>query len=235
MGRAWMLLGMLLSAGTTSAQPPEGHWTVATEWIDRGISQTAGRPTVQGGLDLATEPGIYVGLWGSNVDFGDCCSEQLQSDWTLGIKRPWGPAEWDAGLTRSTFPGTSEDLDSTEYHVGIGWENYGVAVAWTPDFGNLGCELWYFEVDGAFALPLPHLRLLLHAGYSRGSALRRRFADETRLEPYGDWQIALERSFGRFTATLAWADTDMGGQFRNRDRVEHNDGRLFFALSQRIR
>lgn len=234
MGRAWMLLGMLLSAGTTSAQQPAGHWTVATEWIDRGISQTAGRPAMQGGLELATEAGIYLGAWGSNVDFGGCCSESVQLDWTVGVSRPWGAMVWDAGLTRSSFPGTSENLDSTEYHFGVNWRNYGFGVAWTPDFGNLGCELWYFAADGAFELPWRGLRLSLHAGYSRGNALRQRFADETRLEPYGEWQVALERDFGLYTATLAWADTDMGGEFRNRDRVEHNDGRLFFALSQRI-
>jgi uncharacterized protein (TIGR02001 family) len=231
MRQAGMLAGGLLLAGNAFALEVTADWTLSTEWFDRGISQTAGNPAVQAGLQLAFPAGVYLGGWGSNVDFGDCCSERLQFDWTLGVVRPWGETAWDAGLTWSTFPGTTESLDFVEYHLGFDWRNYGIQASWTPDFANLGRALWYYQVNGSFALPWQDLRLLLHAGYTRGSALHQRFADETGLEPYGDWQVSLERSFGRFNVTLGWADTDMGGEFRIRDRVERNDGRLFLALS----
>jgi len=226
-----MLLGMLLSAANASALELTGDLTVSTEWLDRGVSQTAGKPAIQAGMELAADAGVYAGVWGSNVDFGDCCSERVQFDWTLGLARPRGGLKWDAGLTWSSFPGTSQDLDFAEYHVGLAWSDYGIQANFTPDFANLGRELWYVELNGAFALPWHELRLLLHAGYTHGSAAHERYLDQTGLRPYWDWQISLERDFGPVTATLGWADTDMGGQFRSRGPVEHNDGRLFFTLS----
>ena len=231
MGRAWVLLGMLLSTSTIAALELTGEGTISTEWIDRGISQTAGRPAFQFGLELAADSGVYLGAWGSNVDFGGCCDERLQFDWTLGVARPWREMTWDAGLTWSSFPGTSQDLDFAEYHLGLGWRRHGVQASWTPDFANLGRELWYVELNGEFELPWHALRLLLHAGYTHGSALHQRFADETGLQPYRDWQLELARDFGQFTVMLGWADTDLRGEFRVRDRAEHNDGRLFLAVA----
>jgi len=231
MGRTWVLLGMLLSASAAPALELTGEETINTKWLDRGISQTAGRPAFQLGLELAAESGVYLGVWGSNVDFGDCCDEQLQFDWRAGLVRAWGEVTWDAGLTWSSFPGTAQDLDFAEYHLGLGWRRYGFQASWTPDFANLGRELWYVEANGEFDLPWQALRLLLHAGYTHGSALHQRFADQTGLQPYRDWQLELARDFGRFTATLGWADTDLGGEFRVRHRAERNDGRLFLAVS----
>src|SRR5258706_10984344 len=42
-----------------------------TDYVLRGISQTATRPAVQGGLDYDTGIGITVGTWVSSLDFGD--------------------------------------------------------------------------------------------------------------------------------------------------------------------
>jgi uncharacterized protein (TIGR02001 family) len=231
MGRAWVLLGMLLSASAAPALELTGEAAFSTEWVDRGVSQTAGKPAFQLGVALAADSGVYLGAWGSNVDFGGCCDERLQFDWTLGIARPWHEITWDAGLTWSSFPGATQDLDFGEYHLGMAWGRYGFRASWTPDFANLGRELWYLEANGEFGLPWWALRLLLHAGYTHGSALHRRFADETGLQPYRDWQLALARDFDRFTVTVGWADTDLGGDFRVRDSAEHNDGRLFLEIS----
>lgn len=226
-----MLLGMLLGSASVPALELSGQISIGTEWIDRGISQTAGEPALQAGLEIAAESGAYLGAWAGNVDFGDCCSERVQLDWTAGIAGHRGGLEWDAGLTWSTLPGASGDPEFVEYYLGLGWRGYGFGASWTPDFAGLGRELWYLEINRGFQFPIYELRLSVHAGYTHGSALHRRYANETGLEPYADWQLALERDFGRVTATLGWADTDMGGDFRVRDSVEHNDGRLFLMLS----
>lgn len=207
------------------------EWALRTEWIDRGISQTAGNPAVQAGIELAAPAGVYFGLWGSNVDFGDCCDETVQLDWTLGIAGTVQEIGWDAGLTWSSFPGASPDIDFVEYHLALEWRNLGIAAYWTPDFADLGEEVWYFELGAGFDLPWQEARLLLHLGYTDGNALHERFVDETGLRTYWDWQLALARDFGPVTAMLGWTDTDLGGDFRVRDSAERNDGRLFLKLA----
>lgn len=231
MGRAWTVVTGLLLANPAAAIDFSGEWLVGTEWLDRGISQTAGNPALQLTVEAAHESGLYAAVWAGNVDFGDCCDERLQFNYTLGVANEAGKLGWDAGVTWTSFPGTEEDLDFAEYHLVLSWRNVEAGTAWTPDFANLGRSLWYHELNAEFELPLHALRLQLHAGYTRGNALHRRFAADTSLEPYGDWEIALARDFGQVTARLGWADTDMGGAFRVRDRAEFNDGRLFLHLA----
>lgn len=230
MGRAWTLTLCLLLAEPATALELSGEWLVGSEWLDRGISQTAGNPALQLGIEAAHVSGAYLAIWAGNVDFGDCCDERMQVDYTLGLRGESGEIGWDTGVTWSSFPGTADDLDFAEYQL-LSWRNFGAGAAWTADFAGLGRSLWYYELNGEFDLPILALRLQLHAGYTRGNALHRRFAEDTGLEPYGDWAIALARDFRRVTATLGWADTDMGGPFRVRDDAEFNDGRLFLHLS----
>ena len=49
------------------AAPPTPDWTatanvlIGSEYIFRGIAQTGGKPTVQGGFDLGHSSGFYAG------------------------------------------------------------------------------------------------------------------------------------------------------------------------------
>src|SRR4029453_8356894 len=69
-------LGMLFAQSALAqtpapAPPPEQTITanvgLFSEYLFRGISQTAGKPAVQGGFDYAHSSGFYLGTWGSNV------------------------------------------------------------------------------------------------------------------------------------------------------------------------
>src|SRR5207237_1081318 len=73
----------LFAAGAVAQTPapaatPEHTFTanvgLFSEYIFRGISQTGGRPAVQGGFDYAHASGLYLGTWASNIswleDFG---------------------------------------------------------------------------------------------------------------------------------------------------------------------
>jgi uncharacterized protein (TIGR02001 family) len=54
-----------------SPPPLIANGQFATDYVLRGISQTAGRPAVQGGLDYDTGIGITLGTWVSSLNFGD--------------------------------------------------------------------------------------------------------------------------------------------------------------------
>src|SRR4051812_17245106 len=48
-----------------------GTAAVATDYIFRGISQTDEKAAIQGSIEWHHDMGIFLGVWGSNVDFGD--------------------------------------------------------------------------------------------------------------------------------------------------------------------
>ncbi len=57
------------AAPAAAPAPFTGNFTLASEYIYRGIGQTNRKPAVQGGFDYAHASGLYVGVWGSNISW----------------------------------------------------------------------------------------------------------------------------------------------------------------------
>src|SRR5687767_5601078 len=77
--RIFALSGPSLAAALVLALPASaqdspvtftGSVAVASDYAFRGISQTLEDPAIQGGVTGAAGP-VYLGVWGSNVDFGE--------------------------------------------------------------------------------------------------------------------------------------------------------------------
>jgi uncharacterized protein (TIGR02001 family) len=81
--------------------PPPEHTLTAniglfSEYIFRGISQTGGKPAVQGGFDYAHASGFYAGTWASNISWLEDFQAYNRSS-----------LEWDFyGGYKNTVPGT---------------------------------------------------------------------------------------------------------------------------------
>ena len=67
--RLYLATALLAFAGAAQAELTVTP-AVVSDYDFRGISQTAKSPALQLGLNYATESGLYVGAWGSNLDFG---------------------------------------------------------------------------------------------------------------------------------------------------------------------
>src|SRR5574337_404937 len=50
-------------------RPLTANVTFASQYVFRGLSQTNGKPAIQGGLDYVHSSGFYVGTWLSNVSW----------------------------------------------------------------------------------------------------------------------------------------------------------------------
>lgn len=105
------------SSGKVAAPADEGRkltwsWNFGgtTDYIFRGISQNAGKPTPQGGVDV-TYGIFYAGVWSSGVDFGQNPLPDGRSvagtevDLYAGIKPVWGPVTFDFGVIQYWYPG----------------------------------------------------------------------------------------------------------------------------------
>src|SRR5438477_7736364 len=133
------LLGATASAQTPAAPAatPEHTFTanvgVFSEYIFRGISQTGGRPAVQGGFDYAHASGFYLGTWASNIswleDFGLYNRSSLEWDFYGGYKQNFpGSEDWtyDLGVYGYVYPGRKSpgvfDVDTWELYGAVGWK-----------------------------------------------------------------------------------------------------------------
>src|SRR5829696_3532061 len=142
-----------------------GTVTVVSDYDFRGITQTAQDPALQGSIDYSHASGFYAGAWGSNVDFGDCCDENVEVDLYAGF-RGGETITYDVGAIYYLYPG-AEDIDFPEIYAGLGWNWLSGKIWYSNDFGNSGESALHYEANGAWELPA-NFGLTAHLGYSDG-------------------------------------------------------------------
>jgi uncharacterized protein (TIGR02001 family) len=188
---------LLLATGAAQAQV-SGTVTATSDYDFRGITQTALDPALQGSIDYAHSSGFYIGAWASNVDFGNCCGEDIEVDYYLGFA---GGAEdgigWDVGLIDYTYPGTDFNIDFMEVYASMSYKMFKGKFWYADDFANSNESAYYIE--GNITAPLPKdFNLLVHAGFSDG--------DFWSSDSYFDYSIGVSRSFGNFNMALKFID-----------------------------
>ncbi len=83
-------------AAAVEVSPITANVTVTNNYIYRGITQTNGKPAIQGGFDYAHESGFYIGNWNSSISWvsdtyntsgGVRTSAPLEMDFYGGFKK----------------------------------------------------------------------------------------------------------------------------------------------------
>jgi uncharacterized protein (TIGR02001 family) len=134
------LLSLLaLSALSLSAQaePPKSEWTITgnaglfSDYRYRGFTQTAYKPSFQGGFDVAHRSGAYFGSWNANVEQALYRGASLEMDLYGGYKFATGPATFDLGAITCRYPtrantGRIGEVHHDEIYAGL---SYGIVTA----------------------------------------------------------------------------------------------------------
>lgn len=199
-------LATLLTAQAPAPMPPEaggfalsGTATLGSQYIWRGLTQTDGRPTVQGGLDLAHPSGVYLGVALSNISWFTDQNAGLASDPTaLGspgrVGAPLytpngvnsasveldlaGGCKWslgkdwtlDAGLFRYLYPGSYGNVGA--FRAPHTTEAYlGIANAWASLKLSRGLSGSYMGVAHALGTTYLDLSLAVPLGESGWTVL----------------------------------------------------------------
>ncbi len=147
----------LTIAGSASAQDNSVAFNAAvtSDYVFRGFSQTAEDPAVQAGLDV-TAGSFYVGVWASNVDFGDSTNAEI--DLYAGYRGETQGFAFDVGVVGYGYTGSPSlpgaGYDYMEYKAAVsravGPVTAGVAVYYSPDFFGVDDEATYLEGNVAF-------------------------------------------------------------------------------------
>jgi len=139
-----ILAAVALSASVSAMAQIEvsGNVTLASDYRFRGISQLEGEfsPAIQGGFDIAGGPGLYAGVWASNVNFtGGAIETDLYAGWGFDITEG---ITGDVGFMYYGYP--EEDDQDLDY-----WEVYGSVSFWKAKIG-LNYSDDYFAETGKF-------------------------------------------------------------------------------------
>ena len=217
-------LVLLASAAAANAEVT-GTASVVSDYNWRGITQTSQDPALQGSIDYAHDSGFYAGVWGSNVDFGDCCDESIETDLYAGF-RGGDTVTWDVGIIYYLYPG-AEDLDYPEIYAGVGYKWLSAKLSYSNDFGNYDESAIYLEGNGTFELPA-NFGLGLHVGYSDGNGIEAAYGEDS----YFDWSVGLTYALGHFTLGLKYADgSDLKTLDGTPDDVASSEGVAIFSVA----
>jgi uncharacterized protein (TIGR02001 family) len=117
------IVAILTSLGSLQAAEFEGNIALSSEYMWRGMTQSDGEAAVSGGFDISGESGAYFGVWGSNVEYGDDATMEL--DYYFGYAgETEGGLSYDIGYLLYDFPGA--DYDAEEIYLGLGYSYFGV-------------------------------------------------------------------------------------------------------------
>ena len=219
------LAAVALSLVAMAAQAEvTGNAAVVSDYNWRGITQTSQDPALQGGIDYTHESGFYLGAWGSNVDFGDCCDNNVEIDLYTGF-RGGDAVTWDVGFIYYTYP-SGEDLDYPEIYAGLGWNWLSGKVWYSNDFGNSGESAFYYEANATYELPA-NFGVNAHVGYSDGDAIDLLYDDS-----YMDWSVGVTYALSHFNFALKWIDgSDLKAADGTPNDVFSSEARAWFSVS----
>lgn len=179
-------------------------WEVGavSDYLFRGVSQTDGKPTLQGGVTVTSAAGWYLGGWASGVDFG-AGSPRVEVDWAVGYGRDLGDSvALDVALNRYSYVGASA-LDYNEWLVSLTvFDDYGLTMGYSNDVWNTGTTGLYYAAEAQWALAGD---FTLSAGVGR-NLFRDSAATEARS--YTDWNLRIARQFGIAEIALGYYGTD---------------------------
>lgn len=210
-----------------------GNVALTTEYRFRGVDLSGGEIAIQGGVDLSTDAGIYLGTWASSLDedtvgFGST-EVDVYGGWSGDVAEG---VSADVGVIAYLYPDAGPgDFDYIEFYGSLGF-TFGpaettVGVAYAPDQDSLGStDNFYIYGDVGVGLPGTPITLTGHLGYTDG------FLTFTNDSKAFDWSIGAEASvYGPLSFGVAYvgAEGDIpAGQY------DFVDDAVVFTLSASI-
>ncbi len=184
-----------------------GNVALTSDYVWRGIGQSANGAAIQGGMDWNHASGFYIGLWGSNINFEADDDASLELDIYTGYGGNFTDNfSYDVNLTAYTYPGADSDLDYHFWEVGgsLAYDFNVVAldggIFYSPEtFGKGGQTLYYKAGAG---IPLP-------AGFSLTGTIGYYTFDEDNDLDYLHYDVGVAYDIAGLTLGLMYTATDI--------------------------
>tara|TARA_R110002072_G_scaffold9518_20_gene46001 strand:- start:2607 stop:3374 length:768 start_codon:yes stop_codon:yes gene_type:complete len=183
---------------------------IASEYRFRGVDLSGGEIAVQGGFDLATNSGFYVGTWASSLDETTVGYGSTELDIYGGWSGEFASGlSADVGVIGYLYPDAGPgDFDYVEVYGSVGFAmgpaEATVGVAYAPEQDSLGgTDNFYVYTDVGVGIPGTPVSLTGHVGYTDG------FLTYTTDSKAFDWSIGAETAlYGPLSISAAYVGAE---------------------------
>ncbi len=215
------VLGYVVSAQAQTAPQADtpaytitGNIALTSDYVFRGLTQTWGGPTIQGGADLTVTNGFAAGFWASSISDktypGAALELDLYANYGAQINDDWS---WRAGLYGYVYPqGNLDDVglpsrsfNTLEANAALTWKwltlKYSTSLT---DYFGIDTEqgyrgdskgTGYLQLDAAIPLN-EQWSLALHAAHTHvGTRLAVPYANGADNPDYSDYGATVKYQF----------------------------------------
>jgi len=213
---------MLGSAVSASAADIAGNVALVTDYRFRGISQNHGRfsPAIQGGFDWASDMGIYLGTWASNVSLGTEAS--IETDLYGGYKGKFKEDfAYDVGYLYYGYPQDgSNHLAYSEFYTSVSAFGGKVGVNYSPNYFGGSDPFWYWYVNYGKEI-VKDVTINAHWAYNRfetrqsydpftsNDGFPTGYGGPLGNRSYSDWSLGVSYPLFGVTLGLTYVDTNI--------------------------
>lgn len=196
---------------------------VVSDYLVRGISQTSGRPALQGGIDMTHKSGAYLGVWGSNVswitDTGATGTANLEVDTYAGYKNTYaGDYNYDLGYVRYNFLGSYQPAagtakaDTHELYAALAYQWLSVKYSYSlGDFLTVRNARGTDYLEANVSYPLQTEGITLGAHYGRQTykgADTNVLVAQNKNPSYSDYNLSATKDFSGYDLGLLYSATN---------------------------
>lgn len=216
--KAAVLAALLLAPAVSFAQEAEEEsnfsWNagVVSDYVFRGVSQSNRDVALQAGVDYAFgDSGVYVGTWGSTVDYGDYDAPDYELDLYIGYNTDLGEKfNLDLMVTRYNYFNEADgygSIDYNEFITKLAMKDVAtLTLGYSNDYANSGEDYMYANLGNSWDLG---------KDFSLNAAFGRTF-DDTNGD-YNDWNVGISKVLGNVEFGLNYYDTNL--DYRASDSV----------------
>jgi len=177
------------AAPATPAYTTSGNVAISSDYVFRGLSQTAGKTAVSAGYDVSHSSGLSAGIWASNVS---SALGSLEIDLYAAYGFKVGAVDVSVGYINYTY---NTAANGGEANVSATYAGLNLKVSKGVN-GTLSD--YYYEANYSYDIAqIKGLNLGLHYGNDRASKK-------------DDYAIALNYPVLGFTGTLSFSDIQNG-------------------------
>ncbi len=212
------------TAAAASDFSVSGNVAIVTDYRFRGVSQSAGDPAIQGGIDIQHSSGFYIGTWSSSIDDRGSGLGEMELDLYGGWRgNVASNLKLDAGLLRYVYPSKDHGYGKSDYfepyvkvssQFGPVGATLGVAYAW--DQKALGSkDNLYVYTDLEVGIPKTPITVKGHLGYTDGVLAPDYVNGVNNDKTAFDWSIGASATvLGHLTVGVSYIGVE-GKSFKN--------------------
>ena len=187
------------------------------DYLVRGITQTDGKPAIQGYVELRAFDWIYAGVAAANVGFGTGGPDapNLETDWYGGVRHSFGALPLDAGYVWIKYYGKDSLYPKLDYGKAYGVVSYaltdqftvGANVFYGGDFINMGVKVVHSTAFAKYAFTPIATNPDLGA-YISGS-LSKQWTTKNFVKDYVYWDAGAGLTYKAMTFDVRYSDTNL--------------------------